>query len=1175
MNVEGITRLHTALKDDADYGVFARGKQYANSRHVGAITAMEEGDRVTLEARVRGSEAYHTRLVFDASYGEVAEYDCTCPYEGDMCKHVVAIGLVYCEQEEKKVRATAKPSPALPHDPSTAMAAMRAKLAAAGIAAELFSDDLITQMIRAEQKAIPEPQTPEAPAAEWKHIGKTWTPVATVSASEKPKTPKPHKPFHERYDLVLSPDYRGYVHSVHVEKREHKMYWGQQRAAARTILKEEPDLIDAHKTFLTLVAQHEKDHEHYPEVDPTDYPAIIVAAREAGMRMTYDESYRTPQTLAWREAEKFAATIAIEKRESYDHNYAHDTYAYECLTLTLPRFKSEHTTAVAAGEQGLVIISLSGIELHPMSHALARIAARAALAMNDDSYARPYDLEKKTKQPRADLADDEYAQVNDIIADAHTSLTLTTNIMTPFSVITHEAKPVVVVDFRIDTCSLEVLPVVDYGGTTLPVSDMTYRSLGKEKKLVRRADPAFGTTHVVRIDGSQVHLAPVDRVLEEKLFTMGEKRGEELGLSKKCRFIARGENQAMRYLTMYLPALKIYAEKHGYELRYPHEIPAIAAADFRAEFDADMNAENDWFAFDLALYCGDERVTLADIEAFAQDGGALFKMKDGRLLKITNSETIAHLLELLAHFRRTGDKFEGKPYHAPALDAMARSSPHYNARHSRDLRTFLKEAAHGKAVKSVRIPAPFSNALRDYQKDGVHWIGFLRRYRFGGVLADDMGLGKTLQAIAAVTTHRTDGDAPSLVVAPKTLLHNWKHEVETFAPHLRTLVIEGTEAERRTLLRQIRKHDLVITSYPALQRDIEFYEKSKKPFHYCVLDEAQYIKNPRTKSAHTVKRIPSEYRLALTGTPLENSVEELWSIFDFLMPGFLGNHAHFQKHIGIPIMKHSNAHALEHLRANLSCFMLRRTKERVLSELPPKIEQVIECSLSDEQNILYQDVLARVKADVFGAVKKKGFAASQIHVFAGLTRLRQICNHPALVLPAKKGKTYPSAKLDALMGIVQEMRAEGRKVLVFSQFTQMLDIIADSLKKEGIKFSMLTGQTHRRQTVVDTFNTDPKQTVFLISTKAGGVGLNLTSADAVVIFDPWWNPQVERQAADRAHRIGQKKTVHIFRLRTKGTIEERIAALQERKARLFDALVGESKDLFKKLTWNDVQELLR
>ena len=532
------------------------------------------------------------------------------------------------------------------------------------------------------------------------------------------------------------------------------------------------------------------------------------------------------------------------------------------------------------------------------------------------------------------------------------------------------------------------------------------------------------------------------------------------------------------------------------------------------------------------------------------------------------------IVEMLIHFRKNdAGKYEGRTYNAPELDAVATGSPHYNAQVSKSFSAFIQEAKDGKMVKTVRIPKQFSSVLRDYQIQGVHWLHFLHHYHFAGILADDMGLGKTLQALAILSIH-AKSDKPSLIVAPKTLLHNWEHEVSLFAPHFKVKIIDGAQAEREGYIKDAKKYDLIVTSYPALQKDIEVYEKYKHTFNYCVIDEAQYIKNPRTKNAHTVRRVACDYRLALTGTPLENGVEEIWSSFDFLMPGFLGHHAHFQKHTGNPIMKQSDGAALARLKTKVQCFMLRRTKEEVLKELPPKIEQVLECDLSDEQNILYQDVLKRVQKDISDQVKKKGFAGSQIHILAGLTRLRQICNHPALVLPEKKRGSYPSAKLDACMGIIEEMKAENRKVLVFSQFTKMLDILAKELNERKIKHSYLSGKTKDRKETVHGFTDDPEKTVFLISTKAGGVGLNLTVADAVVIFDPWWNPQVERQAVDRAHRIGQNKTVNVYRLRTKGTIEEKIATLQDRKQNLFNALVGDSKDLFKKLTWDDVKSLL-
>jgi len=360
-----------------------------------------------------------------------------------------------------------------------------------------------------------------------------------------------------------------------------------------------------------------------------------------------------------------------------------------------------------------------------------------------------------------------------------------------------------------------------------------------------------------------------------------------------------------------------------------------------------------------------------------------------------------------------------------------------------------------------------------------------------------------------------------------------------------------------------------------MQKDCEVYDKQKIKFNYCVLDEAQFIKNHATKNAQIVKKINADYRLALTGTPLENSVSEIWSIFDFLMPGFLGSYNSFARKFQNPIMKYSDAPALKNLREKTECFMLRRAKSEVLKELPPKVEQFSHCHLEKAQNILYQEILANVKSEIFETVKNKGFNKSRIHILAGLMKLRQVCNHPVLLLKDEDHTKYESAKLNMFLELIDEIVGGKNKVLVFSQFTKMLDILAKELDKNNISYSYLSGKTKKRQELVDDFNKNEDKQVFLISLKAGGTGLNLTSANNVIIFDPWWNPSVENQAIDRTHRIGQKKSVNVYRLITKGTIEERIVKLQDKKKFLFDNLVGESKDLFTKLTWDDIKELFR
>jgi len=387
------------------------------------------------------------------------------------------------------------------------------------------------------------------------------------------------------------------------------------------------------------------------------------------------------------------------------------------------------------------------------------------------------------------------------------------------------------------------------------------------------------------------------------------------------------------------------------------------------------------------------------------------------------------------------------------------------------------------------------------------------------------------------------------------------------------MVYNGTPSERLENQKKLKNFDLIVTSYGTLRSDKDFFSSDKNHFNYVVLDEAQFIKNHKTKNAQVVKKLNADYRLALTGTPLENSVSELWSIYDFLMPNFLGNYNQFSKNFQQPIMDKGDSQALEHLKRKVSGFMLRRIKSEVLKELPPKIEQLSQCHLSEEQNILYQQILSQVKGEVFSAVSSKGFKSAQIHILAGLTKLRQVCNHPALLLKDKDFRKYQSAKLEMCLELVDEVRKSQRKVLIFSQFTKMLDIVSASLKDKNIEHLYLSGKTRNRQDLVDNFNNNPDIPVFLISLKAGGTGLNLTSADNVIIFDPWWNPSVENQAIDRTHRIGQSRNVNVYRLLTSGTIEEKIQALKQKKQNLFNALISTSGDKFNKLSWEDVKEL--
>lgn len=469
-----------------------------------------------------------------------------------------------------------------------------------------------------------------------------------------------------------------------------------------------------------------------------------------------------------------------------------------------------------------------------------------------------------------------------------------------------------------------------------------------------------------------------------------------------------------------------------------------------------------------------------------------------------------------------------------------------------------------KAGYQSNLPTPqgFQGELRPYQQQGLAWLQFLAQTEHGGILADDMGLGKTAQTLAHILMQKQAGhlkDKPVLIVAPTSLMHNWQKEAEKFTPDLSVLLLHG--ANRHSDFEQISQHDIVLTTYPLVVRD-EATLKAQ-PFHQIILDEAQNIKNPHSKAAQTLRSLTANHRLCLTGTPMENHLGELWSLFYFLMPGFLGSQDVFNKHYRHPIEKKGNNQKRERLVNRIKPFMLRRLKTDVAKELPPKTTIEVNIDMNDEQSKLYEAVRATMQQSIKKIIAEQGFKRSQIQILDALLKLRQVCCHPSILnldsLPkgknAVKHKTMNSAKLDYLIDTVIDMVAEGRKILIFSQFTSMLALIEQRLHSENIGFSKLTGQTKKRSEAIEAFQSG-QVPVFLISLKAGGVGLNLTTADTVIHYDPWWNPAAEDQASDRAWRIGQDKPVFVYKLITNQSIEEKILTMQKNKAELAQSILS-------------------
>ncbi|MEG0565803.1 MAG: SNF2-related protein, partial [Hungatella sp.] len=554
-----------------------------------------------------------------------------------------------------------------------------------------------------------------------------------------------------------------------------------------------------------------------------------------------------------------------------------------------------------------------------------------------------------------------------------------------------------------------------------------------------------------------------------------------------------------------------------------------------------------------------------------------YRLKTGEFIKLEDNGlmTVARMVDGLAISKADlgNQKILIPKYRALYMDSLYKENG--GVSFYRD--TLFKGIVRG--MKSIEdsdyeIPPTLQGVLRGYQKTGFRWLRTLDTYGFGGILADDMGLGKTIQIISLLLdeAERTSEDgtrSTSLIICPASLVYNWEYEIHTFAPALTVLTLTGSGSEREEALHHVYEYDAVVTSYDLLKRDILHYESLH--FRFQIIDEAQYIKNPVTQSAKAVKMIAAGTRYALTGTPIENRLSELWSIFDYLMPGFLYSYQKFKKTYELPIIKESDKESLKSLHQMIGPFILRRLKKDVLKELPDKLESVVYSKLETEQKNLYMANAYQLKQQL---EQQSGveYGSGKLQVLAELTKLRQICCDPKLHYENYRGE---SAKLETCMELLIGGVSAGHKILLFSQFTSMLDIIAERLRKEAIAYYMLTGATPKeeRLRMVNAFHKDAIP-IFLISLKAGGTGLNLTAADMVVHYDPWWNIAAQNQATDRTHRIGQEKQVSVFKLITKDTIEENILRLQESKKNLAEQIITEGTISLSSLTKDDLLKIL-
>ena len=591
------------------------------------------------------------------------------------------------------------------------------------------------------------------------------------------------------------------------------------------------------------------------------------------------------------------------------------------------------------------------------------------------------------------------------------------------------------------------------------------------------------------------------------------------------------------------------------------------------ELCADIDfAINTTDSFEIELYgrVGEEILPFDEVYSLTTDGSKYLRIKNLGFAEVP-TDAVYSLLKAFNTFdvyRNEENKYIVKTYRAGLLSEMENLG--MTIKMSRKFSKFWKQISTFSTMDVPALPRGINAELREYQTRGFGWLWFLYQYGLNGILADDMGLGKTLQALALLQKAKEKNKKEtSLVVCPTSVVFNWENEIEKFAPGLSCLKLSGTD--RKELFKEIPKYDIVITSYALVRRDIK--ELKKHEFRYVILDESQNIKNADSQTAQAVKELRCKHKLALSGTPIENKLEELWSIFDFLMPGFLFDKSEFNYRYVNPITEREDKTVEKRLKSQIYPFILRRMKRDVAKDLPDKIENVAYCELTPEQKDFYMEVLDSTKEELFKSIEEHGIEKSRMSIFSALLRLRQICCHPRLYDKENIKGINESGKFEQLKEMLKEIIAEGHRVLLFSQFVDMLDIIKVWLEKEGIKHEYLTGKTKNRQEAVENFNSNPTIPIFLISLKAGGTGLNLTGADYVIHYDPWWNPAVEDQATDRAYRIGQTKKVFVYRMITKGTVEEKIQKLKSRKRDLVDAVISVDRNIGKSLTYEDLKDI--
>ncbi|MEK6794183.1 MAG: DEAD/DEAH box helicase [Spirochaetota bacterium] len=755
--------------------------------------------------------------------------------------------------------------------------------------------------------------------------------------------------------------------------------------------------------------------------------------------------------------------------------------------------------------------------------------------------------------------------------------------------LTEPSYPKFITDYFSTPCVIPASYRADFHARVVPAIKKQYRLTLPDHA---DAPAAFPVSPLVFLDydGTSVHatikfkygktiIEPyVSRAKEppEVKHIYRDKEKEEFFCATLARYLERDGEYTFstkddeRIFTLSYRMLPLLQEK-GWTFFYSEAFKSLRVNVKPPKLSVSITKDIDFFEVNFSL---DGVKELQDISSLIQNvraGKEYIRLQSGSFVPV-DKEVLSYIATLMNNASLAPGS--GSSYLLPLFNA-----PHFVEELEKHSGVALDVAPKAKeSIGDIRSseydespPDGITGTFRPYQLAGYQWLRKLSAMKLSGILADDMGLGKSFQTIASILKEKQSGaSAPSLIVCPTSCVLNWLMELKKFAPSLTASVIQGTTERREKRIRNLSHTDVGITSYASIRRDVSRYEGMK--LTYVILDEAQHIKNANTQNAKAAKAIASEKRLVLTGTPMENSVSELWSIFDFLMPGFFPRHSEFVTQYEAPILSENNTEALGALKRKIAPFILRRLKKDVLPDLPPKLTSVAYCDLTKDQKELYLSILDAARIEIFDAVKKKGFQNAKIEIFSALTRLRQVSCHPLLLDISKRGASHTSGKFKLFMELIDEVLDGGHRVIVFSQFTKMLKIIREALIRRSIGHLYLDGATQNRMELVNRFNAG-EVPVFLLSLRAAGTGLTLTAADTVMHFDPWWNPMVEDQATDRAYRIGQTRTVTTYKLVTKGTIEEKILLLQDKKRTLIDSVIDKGGGAGK-LSWDDVKSLL-